>query len=47
MREEVIGKNIKFLIPGIYALNHDKYLENAIRNKKLTVISKSRDVFGK
>ena len=43
---EVIGKNIKMLMPDRYALNHDTYLNNYLTTGIKKVIGSGRRVFG-
>jgi len=43
-RDEVMGKNIKMLMPEFYAVQHDKYLENYMRTGVKHVIDTKRCV---
>ncbi|CUG33138.1 transmembrane protein, putative, partial [Bodo saltans] len=43
---EIIGKNIKILMPTRIAINHDGYLEAYQRTRKKTIIDSSRKVVG-
>lgn len=45
--EEVVGKNIKILMPDHYANRHEDYLENYHRTHEAKVIGKGREVEGK
>jgi two-component system sensor kinase FixL len=45
--EELIGKNIKILMPEPDKSNHDKYIENYHRTGEGQIIGKGRDVIGK
>lgn len=45
-QQEIIGKNIKTLMPTRIAINHDGYLEAYQRTRKKTIIDSSRKVVG-
>lgn len=45
--EEVIGKNVKMLMPDTYAKEHDTYLSNYLSSHKAKVIGIGREVIGK
>lgn len=42
--EEIVGKNINFLMPSPHKENHDYYLRNYVNTGEKKVIGKSRDV---
>ncbi len=44
--KEVIGENIKIIMPKVYSDKHDAYLENYKRTGKKTIIGNGRDVIG-
>lgn len=44
---EIIGKNIKVLIPNTFSLHHDTYLERAAASQSLGFFSKEKLIFGK
>lgn len=46
-RDEVIGKNVKILMPDKYAREHDDYVLNYIRTGEKKVIGHGREVEGK
>ncbi|MCV9385204.1 PAS domain S-box protein [Reichenbachiella ulvae] len=43
-REEVIGKNVKMLVPTEHRSNHDKYVDNNIKTGKNKVVGLGRDL---
>jgi PAS domain S-box-containing protein len=45
--KEVIGKNVKMLMPEPYFDEHDDYLENYLRTGKKKIINMVREVMGK
>ncbi len=45
--EEVIGKNIKILMPAIYSKEHEQYMENYLNTKEKKIIGIGRIVEGK
>lgn len=46
-KEEVIGHNIKMLIPEPYNGGHDKYLQNYTKSDKANIIGIGQEVIGK
>lgn len=44
---EVIGENVKMLMPHQYSVEHDQYLSNYKETKKAKIIGKGREVVGK
>lgn len=44
---EVVGKNVKLLIPNTFNLHHDSYLERAAAAQTLGYFSKEKLIFGK
>lgn len=45
--EEVMGQNVKMLMPDVYASEHDMYLSNYLNTKQAKVIGIGREVLGK
>ena len=43
--DEVIGQNVKMLMPPVYAENHDQYLDNYKRTRDPKIIGIGREVF--
>ncbi len=43
---EVIGQNVRLLMPKVDALMHDRHLENYVTTKKSKIIGFGREVFG-
>lgn len=46
-KNEVIGKNVKMLMPAPYKAEHDSYLSNYLESRNPKVIGKGRQVEGK
>lgn len=46
-RNEVIGSNVKMLMPDAVSVKHDEYLEAHVRTQKSKIIGRSREVLGK
>jgi diguanylate cyclase (GGDEF)-like protein/PAS domain S-box-containing protein len=46
-KSELLGKNIKILMPQEYGVKHDQYLENYINTGVARIIGKERDVEGR
>lgn len=46
-KKELIGKNIKKLVPDLVASQHDKYIENVIEKKKVNFFNMGRIVYAK
>jgi PAS domain S-box-containing protein len=44
--DEVIGRNVKMLMPPVYADNHDQYLANYRSTRDPKIIGVGREVFG-
>jgi len=44
--EEILGKNVKFLMPGSYARHHDEYLQHYLRTGERRIIGIGREVEG-
>lgn len=42
--KEIIGKNVKLLMPERYAIEHDQYLENYLTTGRKKVIGMGRDL---
>ena len=45
--EELIGQNVKILMPSPYRENHDRYLINYLTSGKANVIGIGREIVGK
>lgn len=45
--KDVIGQNVKMLMPDPYQREHDQYLENYHQTKDAKIIGEGREVFGK
>jgi PAS domain S-box-containing protein len=43
---EVIGRNVKMLMPPVYSENHDRYLANYRRSREPKIIGMGREVLG-
>src|SRR5258706_146683 len=44
--DEVIGKNVKFMIPNPYRNEHDGYIANSLDSRKPKIIGIGREVVG-
>jgi len=44
---QVIGHNVKILMPGEYAIKHDGYLQSYLQTREAKVIGIGRDVQGR
>jgi len=46
-RSQMIGQNVKILMPGMYAARHDSYIQNYHRTGVAKIIGTTRSVLGK
>jgi PAS domain S-box-containing protein len=46
-KEELLGKNVKVLMPQIYSKNHDEFIRNAILKSAEQISNKERSVYGR
>lgn len=46
-KSELINRNIKIMMPPLYAKNHDQYIEHYIQTNEMRFINKERFIFGK
>jgi hypothetical protein len=46
-KEELIGKNVKVLMPTIYAFNHDDFLRSAVIKSAEAISNRERQVYGR
>ena len=45
--KELIGRNVKVLMPTVYSSSHDEYMENYKKTQSKHLLGKPRDVLGK
>ena len=46
-KEELLGKNVKVLMPQIYSKNHDEFIRNAILKSAEQISNKEKSVYGR
>ncbi len=45
-KEEVIGNNVKMLMPVVYQIHHDEFIKSALQKESELISSKERSVYG-
>lgn len=46
-KSEILNRNVKILMPMLYSIHHDNFIENYVNNKDSKLFNKERLVFGK
>lgn len=46
-KSEILNRNVKMLMPILYSIHHDSFIENYVNNKDSRLFNKERLVFGK
>ncbi len=46
-KSEIINRNVKLLMPNLYQVHHDSFIENYVSNKDSKLFNKERMVFAK
>lgn len=46
-KSEIINRNVKILMPNLYQIHHDSFIENYVSNKDSRLFNKERMVFAK
>jgi len=46
-KSEILNRNVKALMPILYSIHHDSFIENYVNNKDSKLFNKERLVFGK
>lgn len=46
-KNEMMNRNVKMLMPNLFANHHDSFIENYVNNKESKLFNKERLIFGK
>lgn len=46
-KSEILNRNVKMLMPNLYSIHHDSFIENYVNNKESRLFNKERLVYGK